>query len=397
MGQAVTCWNQVQSHEDTYDLIDLGVVLKSSDLNHLQRVFKLNASDDQSITEYFAIRLIERYQDRESAEIILESLLLWLLKSMNEIHFVAFLQKILENPDRNQIIYALPSLFLSLECLDSSYQEDAFNLAVFLMTQTGIQLHYFATLFPDEFGDVTPVMEHLDAYMISITNHGSYRVRLCLLNYFARVDNRRKTGSGFFDRIMERFGNTLLNEIFGHLFEKKTEVFAFQYLVDNLPYILCAHEPIQKTLHEIMRYNLLKYPEKFTQFIQAFTPSLRASLGQFSRDSQTQIVENYLKHMALLLKVVSRIDHHNLAKEILITLCSFRDFDHAKHICDQIKGSSSVTRMYRSLLSMMARYPGQERTYIEGLSRFRCRKRGRKPRIDQMELSIFQQVFYLKN
>ena len=394
MSKSIKCWKQVQCREDTFYLIDLGVVIQTQDLSHLKKVFKND--DDQRITEYFAERFSERYQNRESAEIILESLLLWLSSNMQEIHLIAFLQKILEHPDRNDIICALPGLFLSLEFLDQKHQEDAFDLAVFLVAQTGIQLNHFGELFPEEFGDTKMVVDHLNAFMISISNISSYRARLCLLNYFAMVE-KKKSGNTYFNRIMERFGTTLLNQVFHHLFDKKTEMFAFQYLVDNLPHIFLTDKVTQFTLQEIMRYNMLKHPDKFTQFVKAFLPLFKKSLAKFPRECQETMVENYLKHMAMLLRVVSQVDHPKISKELLITLCSFKEFPYCAQLAKQLIRTTEIKIFYRDLLRRLMERDKKEREYIEGLSRFRSRKRGRRPRIEQRDLSIFQQVFYLKD
>ena len=397
MNQAVKCWKDIQTYEDAFYLIDVGVVLRSRDLHHLHKVLRRQDDrDNQKIAEYFAERLIERFENRESAEIVLESLLLWLIRSMDEIYIVAFLQKILEHPERNEIIYALPGLLLSLDFISRKHREDAFDISVFLIAQIGIQLKYFANLFPEEFGDTNDVIEHINAFMISISNSGSYRVRQCLLNYFLTIHDQDDLVNEYFHRIMGRFGTTLFNQVFYQMFDKKTEVFSFQFLVDNLPYLFAADQTTQFTIHEILRHNMLKYPEKFSQFIQAYGPALKQIIGRYSRADQISIVENYLKHMAMLLKVVSQVEYQNLAKELLITLCLFREFDFSEPLLRQLIDTPQIKRNYRILLTMMMRHPNREREYIESISRFRCRKRGRKTRIDQRNLSIFQQIFCLK-
>lgn len=398
MAQAVKCWKEVTSYEDTFYLIDVGVVLKSRDLHHLNKTLLRESShDNQMVIEYFADRFIERYKNRESAEILIESLLLWLIRSMDEIHVVAFLQKILEHPSRNDIIYELPNLLLSLDFVNRKYREDAFDISVFLITQVGIQLKYFGRLFPDEFGDVDDLIAHINAFMSSISNSSSHRVRQCLLNYFVIMHDDTEPDNKWLKRIMSRFGTTLFYELFSQLFETKTQVYAFQYFVDNLPYILKYDDgEIQTTIHEILRFNMLKYPEKFAQFLQAYGPALAATIDRHSQAAQAIIAQNYFKHMAMLLVMVSQVDHLDLSKELLISLCLFRDFEFSEPMLNDLKMAPQMKPFYRTVLAGMIHHPGMERAYIERLSRFRCRKRGRKSKIQQQKLSIFQQVFCLK-
>lgn len=398
MAQAVKCWKEVTSYEDTYYLIDVGVVLKSRDLHHLNKtLLRQSSHDNQMVIEYFADRFIERYKNRESAEILIESLLLWLLRSMDEIYVVAFMQKILEHPSRNDIIYEMTKLLLSLDFVNRKYRDDAFDISVFLMTQFGIQLKYFGRLFPDEFGDVDDLIAHINAFMSSIANSSSHRVRQCLLNYFVTIHDDSEPDHKWFKRMMSRFGTTLFYELFCQLFEKKTQAYAFQYFVDNLPYILKNDDgEIQTTIHEILRHNMLKYPEKFAQFLQAYGPALGVEVGRHSRAAQVVIAQNYVKHMAMLLVVVSQVDHLDLSKELLISLCLFRDFAFSESMLNELKMAPQMKPFYRTVLAGMIHHRGAERTYIEGLSRFRCRKRGRKSKIEHQKLSVFQQVFCLK-
>lgn len=385
-------WKHVNSLEDAYFLIDIGVVLRSDEVGRLKR--KFNDEDSSKIFAYLGSRFNERFRDLTAAEIILESFFMWLLGNMKEIYMITFIEKILEHPERNDIVSAIPQLLLGIEFVESQFKEQVFELSVFLIAQCGIQMHHFSKQYPDDFTDTPKVVQGINVFMLSISNANNYRARLCLINYFAMVGN--DTGERYLSRCVQRFGYTLLNQITKDLFYKKTEIYAYRYMIDNLPYLLLSDHNCQMIVQEVMRYNMLKFPDKFARFLKAFSNDLKNSLVErFSPDDRELIVENYLKHMATFLKIISQVNQHKMSKEIILTLCLFEDYSASKKLLFQISHSREIRLYYRDLIGTLRHQPNQ-REYIENLRKFRSHQRGRKSSMIKKEVSIFHQIFYKK-
>lgn len=391
MTKYVKYWNEIVSLEDAFYLIDIGVVIRVEDLVHLKR--SITHEMTLSVFEYFAKKLTERHRDRVPGEVIMESMLLWMSMAMQEAYFIVFLQKIFEHAERDSIIYMLPRLCFGLEIVDSRHEDNVYDLSVFLVAQTGIQIKHFSQKYPEEFPQAQKIVNHISAIMVSIANVSSYRARLCLVNYFGMIELEQYRES-YFNRVMTRFGSTVLNQLFSYLFEKKTEAYAYQYFVENFPCILLTDSDTQSTIQEIMRYNMLKHPEKFSQLIREFTPELKQTIALYSSDQKKCVVKNYLHHLATLLQVVSQIGHPKISKELLLALCSFEEMPFTQQFLDNIIQSQEIRSFYRKILYNLRLKKNKKREYIESIAKLRTKKRGRRPRISKKDLSVFEQIFF---
>src|SRR5690606_41340755 len=100
-----------------------------------------------------------------------------------------------------------------------------------------------------------------------------------------------------FNRIMGRFGHTVLDHLFNLLFKKRSEAVALQYLLENLAFFLEADRHSQRIVHETFKFYMLKQPERFVLFIQAFTEHLAVSGEDYDEAARV-----FMQHLVLLLK-----------------------------------------------------------------------------------------------
>lgn len=391
MDQKIKHWKQARSPQDAFFLIDIGSIIAYKDLRWLRRVFSYE--QEQEVVAYFAERFAERYRNRDAAEIILESLLLWLTFSAKEGLVVIFLQKIFEHPERIEIIQAFPRLCLNLELVEQPKSNDVFDVSVFLIAQMGLQIFSLAQLHPQEFSKSEDILPQISAIMISMSNVSSFRTRLCLFNYFGILELRHGK-EHHYKKLMQRFGYTLVNEIFSDLFQKKNESFALAYLMDNLPHMMLASYNAQNVLQDVLRYNMLKYPNRFSLFLQAFNPCILTAVRDYPLGHQRTLTVNYVTHLAILLRVISQIDQPRLSKEILISLAAFKDHKQAQHLLQQLLSSQEIRVFYRELLEQLLG-ADNPRNYIERISKFRQKKRGPRPKIRHRNHGIFDQIYHL--
>src|SRR6478735_4171896 len=91
-------WKSVESLEEAKHLVDLGALLIWKDFKQVRKVLDDNQMKD--LVRYCATRLSERVESRLPEEILIESLLVIFANCQNEDILVAFLQEILEQPNR---------------------------------------------------------------------------------------------------------------------------------------------------------------------------------------------------------------------------------------------------------------------------------------------------------
>jgi hypothetical protein len=194
-----------------------------------------------------------------------------------------------------------------------------------------------------------------------------------------------------FNRIMGRFGHTVLEHLFTLLFNKKTEAVALQFLLENIPHILEADDHAQTILQETWKHYLLKKPERFALFIQALSHYLLAMPDDEARICR----KTYLQHLALLLKKVAEVDHRELGREILGAMASFAREPFFKELVPMIVRDSSIRDSFRTLVAKMANTSDVE-SVLEEADSFRSSKRGRKPSFAKTDKTrVIYQVKFL--
>ena len=381
----------ITTPQEARNLVDVGAIASYKDVKNLLKLFSYKQEED--FIRYCAERFTERYHNRDAAEIILESLLLWLTLSAKEGLAVTFLQTIFEHPERMDLIEAFPHLCLNLELVERRNQKDIFDISMFLVAQMGIQVDHLAKQYPQEFTGHDKTLSRINAIMISMSNISTFRAQLILFNYFSVMELKHGKEHNF-RKIIQRFGTSFINRVFSDLSRRKTQSLALAYLLDNLPYMILASDYTQLTLHEILRFNMLKFPVRFALFLEIFTADLIEKMPSYTQKQQKTLTEHYLKHLALLLKVIAGIDQPRLSKELLLSLCDFQVSEQGKYFLQQLTKSAEIRKYYRDLLSKLMASE-DHREYIESFKRFRSRTAGRKPFLIQREVGIFDQIYQL--
>src|SRR3954469_23447486 len=89
-------WKGTRSFDQAIALIDYGVLLKWRDMRTLRRSF--SPADEETVVRHFARRLVERAGVRLQAEILVESLMIWLANAASEKLLNAFLEELFAQP-----------------------------------------------------------------------------------------------------------------------------------------------------------------------------------------------------------------------------------------------------------------------------------------------------------
>ncbi|NRA44688.1 MAG: hypothetical protein HRU09_07015 [Oligoflexales bacterium] len=362
-------WKDVKTVEDALLLVEAGVIIKWKEMRTLKR--SLSEEDQGTVLRHFAKRLCERSNDRLACEIIVESLLIWIANAINEPLIAAFLDQLFEEENHDLACRALVEIALTSEVAENSHDEEIYSMAVALICELGIAIREYDNRYPKQFTNAKEVLDHMTTYLLSVSNNNNTCIRLSLLHYFGYICSHKPDKTSF-NRIMNRFGHTVLDHLFSHLFNKKSEAISLQFLLENLPFTLEADSNCQRILHETFKYYMLKKPERFALFIQTFTDHL---IQVENHDHSKKVM---MQHIGALFKVVSEVNHKTLARELLIAIQKFESCQFKDELIEHILGDRTIRPMFRDLLSQL-KDSGGSNQFAESVAQFRSPKRGRKP------------------
>jgi hypothetical protein len=385
IGLSSSSWKGTNSFEQAQSLIDMGVMLRWRDMRTMRRV--MEGADEEKAIRHFAKRLVERYQNRLQVEILVESLLVWLSNAGSEQLMHAFLEELFAQPGCEDACWILVEVALTSELSDTSHDQEIFDMAVATICEMGISIFQYNKEYPGEFARAQGLLDHIATYLLSVSNANSSCIRLSLVHYFGLTEHGTQNHQSF-NRIMGRFGHTVLDHLFNLLFKKRSEAVALQYLLENLAFFLEADRHSQRIVHETFKFYMLKQPERFVLFVHAFTERL-ADAGE-DYDEAARV---FMQHLALLLKVSSEVNHKVLGREFLTAFLKFRFLPECVTMIEHLRADESLRKPFKDLLEGMAQESGVSHDTV---AQFRSNKRGRKPSFARAEgLGTLHQVAYL--
>lgn len=379
-------WKTVKTIDQARELVDYGVLLTWRDMKAIAKLF--SESEQQDLMRHFAVRIGERVSDRLSEEILIESLLIWLANGATEPVFNAFLEELLLRPNVAEACNSLVEIAITAEISDLNHQEDIFAMAVALICELGLAVQNIKRQYPQEFPEADKLLANIATYLLSVSNSSNNCIRLSLIHYFGVAEQGSPTKAGF-NRILGRFGHTVMEHLFSLLFNKKTEAVALQYLLENIPFVLEADAHCQKIMHETFKFYMLKRPERFALFIQTFTKFLQG----LDADEMRTATRTYMQHLGVLLRVASEVNHKDLGRELMLALGSFEASEDRREVLEQILRDPSMRPSFQDHIRKLQANASQG---LEESGGFRSSKRGRKPSFAKAgSLKTIEQVNFL--
>ena len=381
-------WKGIKDAESARQLIDGGVIVRWKEMRSLKK--ELSDDDQCQILRYFATQLCQKSHNRLASEIIVESTLIWIANSIKESLIVAFFDQLFSEEGHDHAARTLVEIALTSEVAENSHDEELYSMAVALVCELGIAIRELEHRSPNSFKNAREVSDHITTYLLSVSNNNNTCIRLSLLHYFGFTSSKDSDKSAF-NRVMNRFGHTVLDHLFSSLFNKKSEAISLQYLLENLPYVLESDAHCQRILHETFKYYMLKKPERFALFIQTFTENL------YTHDSTSHHARRVmLQHIGALFKVVSEVNHKVLARELLIAMQHFSGEPFKNELFDHILSDSGIRPVFKDLLSQLKTSDSVH--FAETVAQFRSPRRGRKPSFSRADhIGTMGQVSFLGN
>jgi len=383
-------WKQVGSLEDAKRLVDFGVILSWVEAKRLRKSF--NDQESKQLVEYLAVRLSEPSETRLVDEVLVETLLKLIAHSSDESAMICFIEAFLSTTDIEDSATKLVEVVLTTELTEEKHQEDLYAIAVSLICEIGMGLHIITSQKSEITSNDRRMLDHLATYLLSVSNSNNTCIRLSLLNYFGSTEFGLPHKTGF-NKVLSRFGHTVLDHLFELLFEKKSEAVALEYLLDNLKFMLEADRHAQSILHETFKFYMLKNPDRFGLFLRTFAKDFSEIPGYQTNLSRLA----FFQHLGALLRVVSEVKHKSLTQTILSCLAMFDGIEERNQIIDALVELPEIHQNLRDVLGQMKTAVDSNKV-IASSARFSESKRGRRPSFSRArDLTTVNQVQFLAN
>jgi hypothetical protein len=367
-------WKDIVNVEEAYQLIDMGILLSWRDMRYIKKA--LSNQDQVEVIRHAALIFSERYTDRFASEILIETVLLWISSQVNEEMISVFVDEVMNDPDRLDMIHRFATLSISLEMTEERRKDGCFSIAVAIISEMGLRLHVGFRQDPEELAGAENILNSISTILYSVSNANSPRTRLHLVHYFGVMAGLGEPVEKL-NRVMNRFGYTVLDTLFDQLFDKKTEAVALQFIVDNVPFLLLAGDQGQTIFSEILKNYMYKQPERFSLFLDIFSQSMAKREQVLVTDGE-QVQITWLKHLAQLFYLANEIDHNFLAKDIILAICKFEHLPFGREILAKISKFDGVRPLFKEVANKLQGSSNKD-SLFESYAQFRSKKRGRRP------------------
>ena len=382
--QDQSVWRSVKDLDSAKSLIDTGVLLSIKDAKSIRK--SLSDLDCATIMRHLVSTFCQRSSERLATEIILESMLSWMIANrVSEDLVDIFLEEIFESPYRAQACTALTEISVSAAFVDGEEGDEYLAVCVALTCELGLAIRAYEEEFPGDFKRAVSILSHMDNYLLSLGNSTSMSVRLSLLHYMGTLCTETKNQIPF-NRIMSRFGYTAYETLFNLLSQKKTEGVALQYLLEGIPFVLHGDSSSQYIFNNTFKAFMLRKPEKFSIFINSLTETI------LDHEFFDRIKEVYLQHLAQLYTHAADVNQKELARDILSAFQKFQDEPELSAVLAMLQ----KTPIRQSFKNFLIQFQQTEDLTALTMGSLKSKRRGRKASFSKVEqLGIISQVSWL--
>ena len=381
-------WRHCKSVDQAQHLIDIGVVLPWKEAHHMAG--SMPHDEQATIIRYLVNRLCEHSEIRLSQEILVESLLVLLANAGSERMLVVLLEELFSNPQSELACRVLMDVVFSAEYADNGHGVEIYDLSVVLVCELGFAIQGYDLQFPGQLKGVRQLLDRVATYLLSASNSNSDAVRLSLIHYFGETE-QGLVDKPFFNRVMSRFGHTVLDHLFAMLFRKKVEAVALQYLLENMPLILEADHHTQVMIHESIKFYALKNTDRFGLFLTALSATVAALPNEQYRMANRAL----LLQFSALFRVVSEVNSKELGRDLVIALGFLKAEPTFFAIMRELESDSELRPLFREMIQKLMHATAANLDPADFVV-LKNAKRGRKPSLARAgEMGTVSQVSFL--
>lgn len=199
-----------------------------------------------------------------------------------------------------------------LEISDTQFEERQTRIPLgqtllVLLTELGLQLASRTGQSALDHRDTARVVEYITTNLLARSNVNNTAMRVSLIHYLARCPINSQTTMQL-NRVISRFGQSLLDELLTGFFEDKRKGnAAFFFLVEHLKSFFMASPALAEMSHNVLKHYMLKHPTEFPLFL--------ASYSEWVAREETAL-KLASKHIALLFRAAHDVSQKALGDAI---------------------------------------------------------------------------------
>jgi len=289
----------------------------SSDAHKLNflRGFKCsNSSAREQIVRHASERLKTHYDNEKHLEGTIWLVAAGLAHERDWDTSLTFLHSILEisqDADFYREI-AVAMLHLSdLELSDSKGKNAIGQAVLVLVTEFGLMVAERSGRGGLDPQGASRVVEYVTTSLLARSNVNSNAIRVSLLHYLSKCPLNNNTSSQL-NRVISRFGQSLLDDLLNAFFEqKKRGTAAFFFLAEHLSTFFSAAPALAEMSHSVLRHYMLKHPDEFPGFMASYSDWVSREHQSLSMTAQ---------HLALLIRAATEVSQRQLAENLCVVL-----------------------------------------------------------------------------
>lgn len=282
---------------------------------NFQRGFKFSSKENRAkIVSYAAGRMKSLYDSNKHLEGPIWLVAAGLTHERDWDMSVEFLRAILtESADAD--FYkevAMAMLHLSdVELADHKGKNTIGHAILVLVTEFGLMIAENARNSSLDPQGASFVVEYVTTSLLARSNLNSNAIRVSLLHYLSKCPLNSNTSSQL-NRVISRFGQSLLDDLLQAFFEqKKRGSAAFFFLAEHLSTFFTAAPALAEMSHSVLRHYMLKHPDEFPSFMASYSDWVSREHKALSMTAQ---------HIALLIKSAADVSQKHLAESLCAVL-----------------------------------------------------------------------------
>ena len=142
--------------------------------------------------------------------------------------------------------------------------------ALVLVTELGLYLADKGATMALGPQEASRVVDYITSSLLAKSNVNNSSLRLSLVSYFSKI-SRDKNASSHLIKVLNRFGQSMLDELFHSYFSKqKKEHIVMQFFLEHLHIFFLSSPSIADMAQSSLKHAMLKYSEDFPSFLMNY-------------------------------------------------------------------------------------------------------------------------------
>lgn len=295
------------------ELTEADITRQNSDAKRILfvKIYKqFDAFQRQAVCELAAALLKDKFAEGARLESIVH-LLASSFASERDWHSARhFLLALVESSSDAEFYRELSLLLLEITDNELSEKGTKHSLAqttLVLLTELGLLLAAREGQSALDHRDIGRVVEYITTNLLARSNINNNAMRISLVHYLSRCPLSNQ-GTNQLNRVISRFGQSLLDDMLQAFFEDKRKGnAAFYFLVEHLNSFFSATPALAEMSHNVLKHYMLKFPNEFPLFLASYSEWMRRE------DAALKLAAT---HISLLFRAAVDVSQRQLAENI---------------------------------------------------------------------------------